>query len=425
MIRYSLSDMLRMLRTPLGRIQLREGMFQFLFPVFRILATHYRRLFVSDCRITAVVGSFGKTTTTRAIAVALNIPIGQITERNSLSHVARSVLRISHDSSRAVIEVGIEKKGEMQNYTRLVRPDVVVVTSIGSEHNRSFGDLLGTRHEKANMVRALSADGWAVLNGDDPNVVWMKSQCSGNSLFYGYAPSNDVRILEHHIDWPRGMRVRLSLKGKDYSIRTRLWGAHMAYPIAAAVATASIYNMNILHAIDRLATLEPTAERLALEKLENDIYLLRDAFKSSPETIHRALDLVKKIPAKRKMIVLGEISEPPGSQGPIYRKVGERLAELFDYAVIIGGNFQRYRTGAVHAGMKKEQLYHAGHSIKLAVRAIQAKLEPGDVVLIKGRYGQRIDRVALGLMGRPIRCNRQYCDVRALYCETCPILERG
>ena len=97
------------------------------------------------------------------LAVALDIPIGQITERNSLSHVARSVLRISRGSSRAVIKVGIEKKGEMQNYTRLVRPDVVVVTSIGSEHNRSFGDLLGTRHEKAEMVRALGPQEWAVL----------------------------------------------------------------------------------------------------------------------------------------------------------------------------------------------------------------------------------------------------------------------
>ncbi|MBD3375258.1 hypothetical protein GF406_09500 [candidate division KSB1 bacterium] len=425
MIRYSLSDMLWMMRSPLGRIQLKEGLFQFLFPFFRFFATYYRRFWVSGCRITTIVGSFGKTTTTRAIAVALDIRLKQITERNSLSHVARSVLRISRSSNRAVIEVGIEKKGEMQNYTRLVRPDVVVVTSIGSEHNRSLGDLPGTRHEKADMVRALSAEGWAVLNGDDPNVTWMKTQCNGNVLFYGFAPSNDVRILEHRIDWPRGMRVRISLNGKDYFIRTRLWGEHMVYPIAAAVATASIYNMDIEQVIDRLATLEPTQERLAVQKLENEIYLLRDAFKSSPETIHRALDLVEKIPAKRKMIVLGEISEPPGSQGPIYRRVGERLAGLFEYVVIIGSNFQRYSTGAVHAGMKKEQLYNAGRSIKLALRAIQAKLEPGDVVLIKGRYAQRIDRVALGLMGRQIKCIRQYCDVRALHCETCPMLENG
>ena len=134
--------------------------------------------------------------------------------------------------------------------------------------------------------------------------------------------------------------------------------------------------------------------------------------------------MLAEVPGRR-IVVLGEISEPPGSQGPIYRRIGERLAGMATRVVVVGGNFQRYVSGAVAAGLPRTAFIDAGRSVRSAWEAVQADLVAGDVVLIKGRDTQRLDRVALALQGRSVRCEIEFCDVRGCRCATCPMLEKA
>ena len=159
-------------------------------------------------------------------------------------------------------------------------------------------------------------------------------------------------------------------------------------------------------------------------ELPGGVTLLRDDYKSTLETVDSALDVLESIPAKRKLVVIGEVSEPVGAQGPIYRRLGERIAGMASKLVVLGGNFQRYSTGALHAGMANDAVVDAGRSVVAAFEAIREDLQPGDVVLVKGRDTQRIDRVSLGLMGRHIGCTLEVCSVKT-GCATCPMLERG
>jgi UDP-N-acetylmuramoyl-tripeptide--D-alanyl-D-alanine ligase len=153
--------------------------------------------------------------------------------------------------------------------------------------------------------------------------------------------------------------------------------------------------------------------------------ILCDDFKSSLETIHAALDLFSQIPAERRMVVLGDVSEPPGSQGPIYREIGERIATIASRAIFIGGNFQRYAAGVRRGGLPSSSMMDAERSVLKAVELLREDLRPGDVVLIKGRDTQRLDRITLALIGRTVCCNIDFCDTRAVRCGTCPNLERG
>ncbi|MCK4513568.1 hypothetical protein KAW64_17590, partial [bacterium] len=121
----------------------------------------------------AVVGSYGKTTTTRAVMAALGLPAERHVGRNAGASLLVGLLRGGLRAAYRVIEVGIAAPGDMVRAASRVRPDMVVVTCIDSEHHLSFGTLERTRQEKAAMLRILSEDGLAVLNGDDPNVLWM------------------------------------------------------------------------------------------------------------------------------------------------------------------------------------------------------------------------------------------------------------
>ncbi|MBW1743272.1 MAG: hypothetical protein JRJ47_07550, partial [Deltaproteobacteria bacterium] len=143
--------------------------------------------------------------------------------------------------------------------------------------------------------------------------------------------------------------------------------------------------------------------------------------------IEGAFDILSEIPARRRIIVLGEVSEPLGSQGPIYRHLGERIPQVASKAILVCGtnSSKSYSGGAKRSGFPPQALVRVGNDVLKAVEALEGDLGPGDVVLIKGRDNQRLDRVWLALAGRTVRCDIDDCDTKAVECVSCPMLERG
>jgi len=305
----------------------------------------------------------------------------------------------------------------MAGYARIVRSDIAVVTSVGSEHNRSLESLEVTRDEKAHLVRVLPASGLAVLNGDDANVLWMRKQTRARVRTFGFGETNDVRASPFVLDWRHGLRFHVSTPEGTREARVRLMGWPMVYPILAAVTVALEEGVGLDRALEALRTLEPTHGRLQAVPLARGAMLLRDDIKSAQETIEAALDLLGQIPAKRRMVVLGDVSEPVGAQGPVYRCLGQRVVEVASKAVFLtGNNFSAYVAGARKGGRPPEGVVNAHGRVKLAIEALKDELGPGDVVLIKGRTIQHLARVAIGLMGGQVGCELTHCDVK-LRCE--------
>ena len=422
---YTWRDIPSFLRTPVGRKHLRIAVLRRLWPLLQRLAMIYRHVALRHTCLVVVIGSFGKTTTARAISVALGRADQDVNSYNFKSGVALAILKTPPWRRFTVIEAGIDGVGQMIQYAKVIRPDVAVVTCIGSEHNRSLGSLQSTRNEKVKMLAGLPPRGVAVLNGDDPNVRWMATQTQNRIITFGVGEMNDVRASHLTLNWPQGTQFKVHANGKTREIPTRLLGRHMVYPILAAIATAFAEGFSLEQILPPLQKLSPTPGRLEPIQLPNGALILRDDFKSSLETIHAALDLFSQIPAKRRMVVLGEVSEPPGSQGPIYREIGERIASLASRAIFIGGNFQRYAAGIRRGGLPSSSMMDAERSVLKAAEFLREDLRPGDAVLIKGRDNQRLDRITLALIGKKVYCDIDFCDTRAVRCETCPNLERG
>ncbi|MGH7790678.1 MAG: Mur ligase family protein, partial [Thermodesulfobacteriota bacterium] len=237
---YSLKDIIALLQMPAGRLLLSRIFWRRTWPVLLRLAILYRRTLIRKTRIVTVVGSFGKSTTTLAVLTALGMDLNPIVNLNARTAVARAILRIRPWKRHAVIEVGISAPGQMATYARMTRPNITVVTSIGSEHNRSLPTLEVTRKEKSEMVKALPESGIAVLNGDDPNVLWMKNQTRARIMTFGMNETNDVRASDITLDWPHGTRFKLHAGGETRDLHVRLIGKQMVYPILAAIAVALV-----------------------------------------------------------------------------------------------------------------------------------------------------------------------------------------
>jgi UDP-N-acetylmuramyl pentapeptide synthase len=423
-MRYGLRDIPSLMRTAPGRAHVWNGLRLRFWPLLWVLACGYRRTVARRARLIVVTGSLGKTTTARAVLAVLSGESRDLPDKNALGFLARSIFRIGPRCRRVVLEAGIDRVGLMRRYATMLRPSVVVVTSIASEHNRSLGDLATTSSEKGKLVQALPPDGVAILNGDDPHVLSMRRLTPARVLTFGFGAGNDVRAADLELDWPRGMLLTVQADGTAQRLRVRLVGRQMVPPLLAAAAAALAEGEPLTRALAALERLEPTPMRMQPQRLPSGAYLLRDEFKSSLETIHAALDALAEIPARRRLVVLGDVSEPPGSQGPIYRELGERLAATCTRALILSSLFKAYERGARRAGAPPGLVVDAGRDPAAVARMIAGELGPGDVVLVKGRDTQRLERVSLALAGCDVRCTIPTCQALAR-CHQCPMLERG
>jgi UDP-N-acetylmuramoyl-tripeptide--D-alanyl-D-alanine ligase len=415
-------DLPALLRTPVGRAQFRGGVFYRAWPILARAASLHRSTIGRRARVVAVVGSTGKTTTARAVAAAVGLDPDAVKD-NYASFVATALLNIRPRDRHAVLEIGIDGPGQMSRYAHLLRPQIAVVTSIGSDHNRSLHNFEVTRAEKAAMVRALGSGGLAVLNGDDENVRWMSQTTDAEIRTFGFDATNDVRATDVELEWPHGTRFTLHANGGARSVSVRLLGQPMVYPILAAATVALAEGFNLDSALPALEALPPTPGRLQVVPLQNGAFVVRDDFKSTLESFDAALDVLAEIPAERRIVVLGDIDEAPGTQGPIYGRLGERFATIADRAIIVGRR-DRYAAGARRQGFRSEDVVEVRDVLE-AAEIVRNDVRRGDVILVKGRSTQRLDRVALALTGRTVCCNVRSCDAMLARCERCPMLERG
>lgn len=410
--------------TPIGRHRFWPGLWFHSWPLTSPLAALYRRTLVRRTRLAVVIGSFGKTTTTRAAAAVLGLPVDRVKGWNSRGLLARAVLTIRPGAAVALTEVGVKHKGRMVRYARLLKPDVVVVTSIGTEHYKTLGPISEIRAEKAEMVRRLSPAGLAVMNGDDPNVLWMRRQTQGRVVTFGFDGKNDVRAANYLSRGLSGGSFVLHAMGSSCTIRTRLVGRHMVYGLLAAVGVGLAEGLGLDCVVRAIESVPPTPHRLFPIQLPGGPGLLLDDYKSVYETVVVALETLADISATRRVVVLGEVFEPPGTEVEIYHALGKQLAHCADRVVLLGSEtaYQSLCDGADGAGDTALTVVHHVRDGDVHNAAIVAGrgLTPDDVVLIKGLGTQRLERVGLLLAGQPVVCDRPSCKAPVTFdCAHC------
>ena len=409
-----------------GRRRLRIGLRLRAWPLSYPLAAVYRRILIRRTAVICIIGSFGKTTTTRAVASVL----GRLPPRvgwgfNGRGFLAEEILRIRPTDSAAAIEVGIRHKGWMRRYARVLKPSCVVVTSIGTEHHRHLGPVAEIRAEKAEMLRRLPPTGTAILNGDDPNVRWMACQTRAAVRTFGFGTENDIRADNYRSSGLSGGQFDLHVDGQLRTVRTHLVGRHQIYSLLAAIAVSQVGQVDLDRSILALEGLLPTRRRLSPLRLESGAGLLMDTYKSVVDTVDTALDTLEDIPAPHKMVVLGEIFEPPGDPQQVYGCVGRRVARVADEAIFIGEEefWNSFRTGADTEGTT---VLSAQGSVRVAADLVKGMLTPQSVVLVKGLSSQGLERIALHLAGEKVGCARVSCRAAGLWeCGTCDLLRRS
>jgi UDP-N-acetylmuramyl pentapeptide synthase len=373
--------------------------------------------------VVGVTGSYGKTTTVGAILATLD---GSSTfGRSARTGLALGILRGLRRPGPLVFEVAISRPYQMAAYARVLRPNVAVVTALGNEHRISLGTIEVTAHEKGHLVAAVARGGLVVLNGDDPRVLALAARARPGVrvVSAGLGPDNDYRAEDVRLDWPRGSEFLLAGPGLRRPARVRWVSRHQVRSAVIAAAVARELGEPIERALARLAAVAPVSGRLSRVELRSGAWLLCDDYKSGEPTIDAALEVIGEIPARRKIVVIGDVTEPEGSQEALYRALGERLATHAQRVLYLGNKFDPLRRGARRGGLQAPAIARYGGVAELTA-ALAPELGPGDVVLIKGRFDQKLGRVALALAGETVACTLRSCHFTS-DCASCPMLRVG
>ncbi len=334
----------------------------------------------------AITGSAGKTTTKEVISALAGASL-RITrnEGNLNNHIGLplSLLRMDETAVAGVLEMGMNHAGEIRFLCSIARPDIGVITNVGTAHIENFASSEGIALAKRELIEELGPTGVAVLNYDDPRVRAFAQAHSGRTITYGIQPGAEVRAES----------LGLSAEGTKFRIQgvpfeTSLLGRHGVWNVTAAVAVGTILGVNINDMAAAAQSLRPG--KMRGERIEhNGITILNDCYNSNPEAAITMLDTLAAMAGSRKIAVLGEMLELGAWTERLHRDVGAHAAALGIHAVVaIRGAAAHLADAAAQAGLQA----HFFEDPAAAGDALRALARPGDVLLFKGSRGTRVEK---------------------------------
>ncbi|HLO25720.1 MAG TPA: UDP-N-acetylmuramoyl-tripeptide--D-alanyl-D-alanine ligase [Geobacteraceae bacterium] len=353
----------------------------------------------------AVTGSNGKTTTKEMIAAILattgpGLKTGG--NLNNLVGLPLTLFRLSRQDRWAVLEMGMSEPGEIDRLAEIARPDVGVITNAFPAHLESMGSVEAVARAKGELFLRLSAGGWAVYNADDHLISACPSPHGVLRLGFGLK-AGEIGAAEIKTEGKRGVSFTIRLPGGEMPVRMKAYGLHNVANALAAAAAATALGLGPDAIRQGLEMFTPYEKRFNLEEV-GGIVLIDDSYNANPASMEAALRTVAGIREEcRAVAVLGDMLElGPGSE-QAHRAIGSLAASCVERLYLLGDMAGAVAMGAIEGGLPASAVIVAGSHEEIAAD-LQENLIEGDVVLVKGSRGMRMEVVAEGLRRRVREC---------------------
>ena len=353
--------------------------------------------------VVGITGSVGKTTAKEFAAafLASSFPVLR-SEKNFNNHlgVALTLLRLEKAHKAAVLEMGMNAPGEIAALTRIAPPDIAVITNVRPVHLKFFEDMDGIARAKKEILDGMKPDGTAVLNGDDPLVLQAAASWRGKKVTFGRSAECDVRASEVRRRGYDGLSFDLAYGREKAVVDLRFLADSVIEDFLAAAAVAYILSVPLGKIVSLAASLEPQAMRGNLARLGKGIRLIDDSYNSNPKALETALKSLALLPAGRRVAVLGDMLELGAKEREFHLEAG-RTAALsgWDLLMTVGPLARLMADGAAAVGMDRARIVSFADSGK-AARAVPPLVAAGDLVLIKGSRGVKMEKIVESLRER-------------------------
>jgi UDP-N-acetylmuramoyl-tripeptide--D-alanyl-D-alanine ligase len=339
----------------------------------------------------AVTGSAGKTTTKDLVAAVLGTAAPMLkTEGNLNNHwgVPLTLLRLRPEHRAAVVEIAMNRAGEIAQLAAIARPGAAVITNAGSAHLEGLGSLEAIAREKASLAAALEAGRPLFAGADSPRLLAALRGFPVKLIRYGFAADAEVRPDAVEDLGPEGSR--LTVAGFP-PVHVRLVGRHQVQNALAAVAVAREFGVDPAAAAAAIAAERPAKGRMEV-RAAGGATLLVDFYNANPDAVRAAFETLERWPgARRRIAVLGDMLDLGPDAARLHRETGEAIrgAELW----AVGAFAADWAAGAKRAGAEARVF-----ADKAALAdALRGALAPGMVALLKGSRGAALEDVLAAL----------------------------
>lgn len=313
-----------------------------------------------------------------------------------------------------VLEMAADHPGDIKKLVQIAPPDVAVVTAVGESHLQFFGSREEIAKEKAELVRAVSADGLVVLNRDDKLVWEMRNKAEARVVSFGFHDQAEIRALPESVQLAChgqegcGTSFKVTVNGSNVPLFvSESLGWPTIYSVLVSMAVGQERGLNILQVSDRIKDFIPVPGRLRYIPGIKETAIIDDSYNAAPKSTLAALEVLNEMPLQaeddKRFAVLGDMLELGSVSEEAHREVGRCAAELkVDYLVLVGELMNEAKKAAVEAGFPEDQVMHFAGT-EDAGRFVQGKMKRGDVILVKGSRSMKMEYVVKELMAEPLR----------------------
>ncbi len=382
-------------------------------------------------KVVAITGSVGKTSTKNAIALLLEknftvwgksgnlntefgVPLAFMGKDKGggdsfwrwgkiiLFGIHLLVKKRNNYPDIVIAEMGADRPGDISYLTSLIKPDISIITMIGEipVHLENYGSIQEVTEEKARIIEGTKPGGFIILNSDDPKVKEMGKNSNSILVYYGFDEGADVRISDFTIETRGsfkdktlyGSSFKLTYKGRSERIHLPYCiGKPSAYSVAAAYACGMAMGIDLSRFADIFRDLKPEEGRMNFIEA-NNYSVIDDTYNASPASVESALETIKEIPARRKIVILGDMKELGDRSSGAHRKIGKVIPKVADLLVTVGDLAEEIKEAAISSGMELTRVssFKTAHQ---AVDRIKSIAREGDLILVKGSRSMKMEEI--------------------------------
>jgi UDP-N-acetylmuramoyl-tripeptide--D-alanyl-D-alanine ligase len=339
-------------------------------------------------RVIGITGSNGKTTTKDMLTSILALEARVLSTSGNYNNelgVPLTLFGLDESHQFMVLEMGAGKAGDIRYLAAIAKPEVGVITSVGPAHLDGFGDEQGVARAKGEMYEALPAEGFAVLNMDEPWLpVWRELAGERRALGFGLNPQADVHLAG------TAEKPRVVTPKGEFDLVLHLPGQHNQMNAMAATAMALALGIGLAQISKGLARALPVPGRLNMLHTEAGWTVMDDTYNANPASLYAALQVLSSEPGER-WLVLGDMLELGEGARKLHAEMGEAAAalgvkRLFTYGPLSAAASDAFGSKARHFSDQQA-----------LVSCISEQLHPGVVCLVKGSRSMHMERVVAAI----------------------------
>lgn len=346
-----------------------------------------------DPSVVAVSGSAGKTTTKEMLAhiCRSSVPIvATEANLNNLIGLPKTLFRLEPGHAVAIVELGMNRPGELTELTRIADPDVGIMTNIGNAHIGNFGSLPKLIEGEAEMFAAMNPHGTAIVNLDCPHsqLVTESFRFPNTVITFGLSEKADVRASRMEVVPPFGYRFLLHVQDEAAWVTLPVFGRYQVLNALAAAAAAAALGIAPDEIADRLNSFRVPKLRSEIESCDG-VTIVKDCYNASPAAMIESIrSLADFTSANRRVALIGDMLELGDHTEALHREVGRTLAQAQFDLVCCVGKFTVFVVGEVEkAGMPAMWF----SSSEEAAIHLSRELRADDVLLVKGSRANKLE----------------------------------